>query len=48
MVFVAYESLKAPGDVSGFVKARGRDAEAVRGEIARVVAGSRREWSFFG
>lgn len=43
VVFVSYESLKPPADVTALIKARGKDPSAVRKEIERCVSSSRRE-----
>ena len=45
MVFVSYETLVPPDDVTAFVKARRKDAGAVRREIEGFVASERRESS---
>ncbi|KAF6223207.1 hypothetical protein HO133_000049 [Letharia lupina] len=42
VVFVSYESLKPPADVTALIKARGKDPSAVRKEIERCVSSSRR------
>lgn len=49
MVFVAYETLKAPDGVTTFVKGRRKDPGAVKREVEGfVVANSRRAWLSFG
>ena len=42
VVFVSYETLRAPEGVTAFIKARRKGPEAVREEVERTMSGSRR------
>ena len=44
MVFVSYETLRPPADVTAFVKARRKGPSEVQKEIDGFVSGSRRGW----
>lgn len=47
VVFVAYETVRVPGDGAVFVNARRKGYGEVKGEVERGVGGSRRGWLFF-
>lgn len=44
VVFVSYETLRPPDDVTAFVKARRKDHSRVQKEIEGFVSSSRRGW----